>query len=113
MLNRRQYAVLYIAAVWSVWVVQSGCQRTEEDLPVGQQIESDDVGSPQSVTVYLLAVFVRSHRQLGSDLIARPLASDAGRDQEEVQSELGRQDAPAPSAGGSEAAPTDHRGTAT
>ena len=70
-------------------IVTSGVDRTLLADPVPQAFVLTAIVISMTVTVYLLAVFVRSHRQLGSDRIARPLASDAGRDEEEVRSELG------------------------
>ena len=40
------------------------------------------------ITLYLLAVFVRSERSLGSDEVARPLSDDAGRSSDQVAGEL-------------------------
>ena len=56
--------------------------------PVPQAFVLTAIVISMTVTVYLLAVFVTSSRQVGSDLVVRPLASDAGRNADEVAAEL-------------------------
>lgn len=56
--------------------------------PVPQAFVLTAIVISMTVTVYLLAVFVVSSRQTGSDLVAQPLANDAGRNEDEVAAEL-------------------------
>lgn len=56
--------------------------------PVPQAFVLTAIVISMTVTLYLLAVFVRNSRLLGGDRVARPLASDAGRDEAAVAAEL-------------------------
>ena len=70
-------------------IVTPGTERNLLADPVPQALVLTAIVISMTVTVYLLAVFVASSRQEGSDRILRPLDSDAGRNAAEVAAELG------------------------
>ena len=70
-------------------IVVPGTARHLQADPVPQAFVLTAIVISMTVTVYLLAVFVVSSRQTGSDRVAQPLASDAGRNEHEVAAELG------------------------
>ena len=56
--------------------------------PVPQAFVLTAIVISMTVTLYLLAIWVRSSLLLGGDVIASPLADDSGRDDAEVADEL-------------------------
>ena len=69
-------------------IVIPGLDRDLLADPVPQALVLTAIVISMTVTVYLLAVFVVSSRQEGSDRIRRPLDGDAGRSTEVVANEL-------------------------
>ncbi len=69
-------------------IVTPGVDRQLMADPVPQAFVLTAIVISMTVTLYLLAVFVKSSRTLGSDLVATPPADDAERDQAEVAAEL-------------------------
>lgn len=77
-------------------IVIPGTDRQLLADPIPQALVLTAIVISMTVTVYLLAVFVVNSREVGSDLVAPPLASDAGRDEAEVKAELTNQEGGAP-----------------
>ena len=56
--------------------------------PVPQAFVLTAIVISMTVTLYLLAVWVKNSRLLGGDAITRPLANDTGRNDAEIEAEL-------------------------
>ena len=69
-------------------ILTSGAERSLLADPIPQAFVLTAIVISMTVTVYLLAVFVANSCQVETDLIARPMDSDAERDEGEVADEL-------------------------
>ena len=69
-------------------ILTEGGDRTLLADPVPQAFVLTAIVISMAITIYLLAVFVRSGRDFGSDEICTPPVNDAERDPDRVRAEL-------------------------